>query len=65
MKRLMGIFAIAAASCLVAAADEKPSIETLFKPAQYASMRISPDGNYISGSSPTAKATVSRGWRTR
>jgi dipeptidyl aminopeptidase/acylaminoacyl peptidase len=52
MKRLLAAFAIAAASCVAFAADDKPSIETLFKHAQYASMRISPDGAHLAALAP-------------
>jgi dipeptidyl aminopeptidase/acylaminoacyl peptidase len=52
MKRLPAIFAIAAASCAAAAADEKPSIETLFKIPLYASMQISPDGARLAALAP-------------
>ncbi|MGZ5036791.1 MAG: alpha/beta hydrolase family protein [Usitatibacter sp.] len=33
-------------------AEEKLSIETLFKPAQYASMRLSPKGDYLAALAP-------------
>jgi acetyl esterase/lipase len=54
MKRLLAIFAIAAASTTAAAADDaKPSIETLFKLPQYRSMAISPDGKHIAALAPS------------
>ncbi len=52
MKRLLASCAIAAASCVAAAADDKPSIESLFKLPQYRSMAISPDGKHIAALAP-------------
>ncbi len=54
MKRLIALVAMAAACCAAVAADDKPSIEDLFKPAKYASMRISPDGKYLAALAPVA-----------
>lgn len=52
MKRLPALFALVAASCVVAAAEVTPSIETLFKLPQYHSMQLSPDGEHIAALVP-------------
>jgi dipeptidyl aminopeptidase/acylaminoacyl peptidase len=52
MKRLLALFAVVAASCVVAAAEVAPSIETLFKLPQFASMQLSPDGEHIAALVP-------------
>jgi dipeptidyl aminopeptidase/acylaminoacyl peptidase len=51
-----GILVAATLLCAVPAlaADDKPTVEQLFKPAQYASMRLSPDGNFIAALAPVA-----------
>ena len=46
------LVAMAAANCVAMAADDKPSIEDLFKPPKYASMRMSPDGKYLAALAP-------------
>ena len=55
MKRLFAVAAMAAAYCVAMAADDKPTIEDLFKPAKYASMRISPDGKYLAALAPVGE----------
>ena len=50
MKRLLACFTLFAAPAF--AADEPPSIETFFKPAQYTLMTISPDGEHIAALAP-------------
>ncbi|HET7729635.1 MAG TPA: S9 family peptidase [Usitatibacter sp.] len=52
MKRLPALFALAAASCIAAAAEVAPSIETFFRPPQYRSMLLSPDGEHIAALVP-------------
>jgi dipeptidyl aminopeptidase/acylaminoacyl peptidase len=52
MKRLIAMVAMAAACGVAMAADDQPRIEDLFKPARYASMRISPDGKYLAALAP-------------
>ncbi|MEP7069877.1 MAG: S9 family peptidase [Usitatibacter sp.] len=54
MKRLLALVAMAAAYCVAMAADDKPSVESLFKPSQYRSIQISPDGEYIAALAPVA-----------
>jgi len=52
MKRLLALFALLAASCIVMAAEGAPSIETLFRLPQYSSMQLSPDGEHIAALVP-------------
>src|SRR4051812_29280850 len=51
MKMLRGVFAVLVLSS-GALAQDKPSIENLFKLPQFAAMRISPDGENIAALSP-------------
>jgi dipeptidyl aminopeptidase/acylaminoacyl peptidase len=55
MKRLIALIAMAAAYGVAMAADDKPSIEDLFKAPRYASMRISPDGKYLAALAPVGE----------
>lgn len=52
MKRLIALIAMVATHGVALAADDKPKIEDLFKPAKYALMRISPDGKYLAALAP-------------
>jgi dipeptidyl aminopeptidase/acylaminoacyl peptidase len=52
MRRWFAAALLAAGPAL--AADDKPTVEQLFKPAQYASMRISPDGSLLAALAPVA-----------
>jgi dipeptidyl aminopeptidase/acylaminoacyl peptidase len=52
MKRLLALFALFAASCVVPAAELAPPIETLFRLPQYSSMQLSPDGEHIAALVP-------------
>lgn len=52
MKRLIAFTAALGFAACAAAADEKPSIESLFRLPQFALMRISPDGQNIAALAP-------------
>jgi dipeptidyl aminopeptidase/acylaminoacyl peptidase len=52
MKRLLALFALVTANCVAGAAEVAPSIETFFKPPQYRSMLLSPDGEHIAALVP-------------
>ncbi len=54
MKRLIALIAMTAAYCVAIAADDKPSVETLFKLPQYRAMVLSPDGMHIAALAPVA-----------
>ena len=54
MKRLIALIAMTAAYCVALAADDKPSVQTLFKPSQYRSLLIAPDGEHIAALAPVA-----------
>jgi dipeptidyl aminopeptidase/acylaminoacyl peptidase len=54
MNRLIATFITFAFCAGAQAADDKPSIESFFKLAQYASMRLSPDGKHIAALAPVA-----------
>ena len=52
MQRLIAIAATLCFAALAQAADEAPSVEAFFKLPQYASMRLSPDGQHIAALVP-------------
>ena len=54
MKRLIAMIAMVTANCVAMAADDRPSIETLFKLPQYRAMQLSPDGEHIAALAPVA-----------
>ena len=54
MKRLIAMIAMVTGYCVAMAADDRPSIETLFKLPQYAAMQLSPDGEHIAALAPVA-----------
>ncbi len=54
MKRVIALIAIVAVNGVALAADDKPSIESLFKPPQYRALQISPDGEHIAALAPVA-----------
>jgi dipeptidyl aminopeptidase/acylaminoacyl peptidase len=52
MNRCIALLAALALPLAAPAADDKPTIESLFKQPQYASMRMSPDGQYLAALAP-------------
>lgn len=54
MKRLIAVIAIATAYGVAVAADDKLSVENLFKLPQYSAMLLSPDGEHIATLAPVA-----------